>query len=436
MFVTAGMFMFTVVVACAAFSVGNFTAGIVVDKYGPTVASVIHSVLVPIAMLCFGLASADQYGIFMIGGVCMGLGGSFVLLNSFPLAFLSTGNNSALIMAAANCLFDASASIFLPLYILYHDAKVGRAHIFVGFAVISVMLSVMIVPLWFMVEGRSSDDVKSEDLLPDSNSPAEQSMPSPIVKLVASSIELAAVVTTCEAGPNAGGEGFPVSWEGSPSASPVPTTTAPLVGEDLAVNAHWATHLFGAKFWFITGMYTLQSIRAVMYMVVVLSILKSLGDERYDFLFTQMYAAGLSSSFLFIGLIHRTYDYIGMQKCFHVVNALGFVWGIIAVIPVLELQVVGFVAFYIYRAYLYSLVGMYFAEVFGPGLSGRLYGAANLFCGAVLLIQYPAYYVTVAYANSNYTYLNIFTLVINIVCTVFAEVAYPLAEILPAETRW
>lgn len=463
-------------IACAAFSIGNFTAGIVVDRYGPTVTAVVHSILIPVAMLCIGFASAEQYGLFMLGGVCLGLGGSFILLNSFPLAFLSDDKEeSAFIMTAANCLFDASASVFLPVYILYHDAKLTRQEIFGGLAAISLILScIVILPLWFIVEYRpsafhlpevselSSPSLLFEESLENSRLPAPNKLDNLAVELVDQALtrtdDINAVVDLAleiPAPPSA-------AQVGLMSASvPLSAAVARIDGDkgvelelgqgssrgdcmhgvenilshneggegegEGETEVAWTAHLLGTKFWFITILYTLQSLRTVVYMVVVLSVLKDLGDEHHGFVYTQVYAAGLSSGFLFVGLIHRTYSSLGMHATFHVVNALGYVWGIVTLIPVLELQILGFFAFYMYRAYLYSLVGMYFADVFGPGLSGRLYGAANLFCGAALLIQYPAYHLTAVYANSNYNYLNIATLALNVVCTVLVEVAYPLA---------
>ena len=103
-------------------------------------------------------------------------------------------------------------------------------------------------------------------------------------------------------------------------------------------------------------------------------------------------------------------DKLGTTFGFVIVQLLSLLLIIILFIPVLWVQVIGFLTFSIFRPLLYICITSYIIEEFGYETFGKINGFNALFNGIFNLIQYPLFYITLHYFNGSYLFLNILQL--------------------------
>lgn len=75
--------------------------------------------------------------------------------------------------------------------------------------------------------------------------------------------------------------------------------------------------------------------------------------------------------------------------------------------PVLEVQVLTFLFFSIFRAFLFSVMAYFSVHRFGPINSGRLYGLTMSIAGTFNFINYPMVLVVNKYWGGDYFYYNL-----------------------------
>lgn len=440
-------------VSTSVFMTGAFIAGIVVDVCGPTVSSILTTSLVSSGFLLLSFAGNDQFDLFMLGGICLGFGGSFAMLNSFPLGFLVEPNKMSFIFTAINCLFDSSGVFFFFCYLLYANTGVGRFTLFLGCACLAGGLGMLMTALWWVMEpelhrrnlvvsadatGESSvtkspdlsamnidDSMDSKDAIESVRKGLELTdifIPTAAVDVMGNDSELVVAVDRVSLDVEAPGGGKDLVRGVNSSAS----------RQSSSEDAPWYTHISSPKFAFVVAYASLQVLRTNTFFGYVKNVLESMGDADTGHLYTQIFIAGLPCSFIFIPLIEYTNARLTVLQSFRLITLIGYLYGIGALVPVLPLQIVTFMSFYLFRAYIYSMMGFYFAYCFGPKHSGRLYGTMTLMASLVNLLQYPAYYLLNAY-RLPLLYLSLFLLFLNGCCSLLVrELLTPLQDSLAA----
>ena len=76
-------------------------------------------------------------------------------------------------------------------------------------------------------------------------------------------------------------------------------------------------------------------------------------------------------------------------------------------IPVLEVQVVTFILFSFFRAFLFSVMAYFSVHRFGPINSGKLYGLMMSIAGSFTFLNYPMVLVVNEYWGGDYFYYNL-----------------------------
>lgn len=397
-------------VSTTVFMFGAFVAGVVVDLYGPTISSMLTTCFISTGFIFLAIAENEQFDLYMLGGVFLGFGGSFAMLNAFPLGFLVEPEKMSFIFTAINCLFDSSGVFFFLCYLVYSNTGVGRASLFWGCAGVTVLLGAVMVGLWYMLEPelhRRTALVMGSDATvcgADGDVPLDSGVELTAVELVVASTDVEGLGIEAD-----------IDATDDSGKSKSKSNSAGVAGVPSA-NCSWHRHLVTPKFAFIAAFASMQVLRTNTYFGYVKNILEGLGDAHTGYLYSQVFIAGLPCSFVFIPLIEWANARLSVLHAFHLITLVGYVYGVGASIPVLPLQVGTFLAFYAFRAYLYSMLGFYFAYCFGPRSAGRLYGSMTLVASAVNLLQYPAYYLLDAY-GAPLLYLSLFLLLVNACCS-------------------
>jgi MFS transporter, LAT3 family, solute carrier family 43, member 3 len=364
-------------------------------------------------MLLLGLAEPDQGSLFMISGFCIGAGGSLTMLNSFPLSFVVENEYIPLIMTSVNCLFDASAVMFLVCYLVYNHFKASRAEIFVTLAVIAAVLYALLSLAWYHCEPElvqqkrllaSSEDESSAEEVPRAEGVELTSTRDRDVSVVSG--KSSELLGDCEVA----GTLSPVGSGKAPSPSPAPPV-------DRTYFTPWTSQLLSTKFIFITLFASICILRSNAYFGVVKESLTRLGDEDTGYLYTQLFVACLPLGFLFIPVINYSLVTHGFMTTFRIISVLGVLYGGFVLVPSLESQVVTFLSFTAFRAFLFSVISTYFARMFGPINAGRLYGSMSIAASAFNFLQYPAFLLL----GSTMFYYNLILLLLAIPAIVLVE---------------
>ena len=438
-------------------------SGVVADFYGPAKTAMVGGALISLSMLLFGIAGKQQEAMYVMAAVCSGMGSSLVYMCGFPLGCLVEPESMSMVMTSLNCLFDASASVFLLVYYLYKGG-VGISEIFIGASILAFVIYESVAVLWFMSEdelynktknldqntelARNSNDgvevsgldVEVEMVIKESNpspsaTPEPESLPqSPVNQ---SSQSLIAVQSTSRKddtlgleegmGNNNGGYS-PVSEQGL-------ETTDRTKSKAYAHNLSLRSLVFRTPFLFVLVFASLNITRVNAYFGTIFDVLTALGDGDHGYLYTQLFFIIVPLSFLFIPVIGYAMSTYGLVNSFHVVNLLSAVTFGVSLIPSLELQIVSFVCFSIYRGYLFSCLGAYFVKFYGIQSAGRMFGMMSFLSSSVSFLLYPAYLLVTIYDNGSVFYIQLAMLLLAIPCYFAIELIlrgayerYPFAD--------
>lgn len=153
--------------AAVGTNVSAFPIGLILDRYGPRIASLIGAVLIFLGSLGLSVAN-ENLDIYVQSYCVLATGGAFLLLSSFTLASL-VPRKSGLIVSAMTGAFDASSGLFLIYRLVYQSLSAPSIETFFSvYCIIPIMI--FVVQLWYMPR-RTSSTV--EELLDDeaANSP-------------------------------------------------------------------------------------------------------------------------------------------------------------------------------------------------------------------------------------------------------------------------
>jgi len=245
------------------------------------------------------------------------------MISNMKLAFAVQPRYFAMVMTTINCLIDSSAVTPLGLYRLYLFG-LSRFSIFAGYALACLVLSVSLAFCWSgspmrILKAKSAEELKS----------AEQ------------------------AEAKEGGES--------------PGSTRPrLHGLSVREQVYSLEFAFGGVF------LTTQLFRCNAYLGINKDLLQSLGDAEQNNLYTQIFSALLPASTLLLPAFDQCMSRGGFVFTFGVVLCLGVAWGVVTLLPSLELQLLAFIAFTNYRALLFGVFFTFLGHSFGNRTFGRI----------------------------------------------------------------
>jgi hypothetical protein len=372
-------------------------AGVLVDRAGPAVSNAVGGFLVVTGFTLVAVSSSSGESYLLPGLMMLGSGGNLSFMSSFTVSFLFPASQS-IILTATNCLFDASSVLFLGLDYL-HRAGVERTEMFLAYTAILGFLFVLTAMLWtfhrkelqeIKAEGSSPTEIVEEESNIENG---EQDLPKGALKEREEREKLRKI------------EEF--------KRLSVPKQMKSIHYTLVLVFA--CTHIFKSN----------------TYLGINKQLLERLGDgdapgSRHNgHLYTTLFVASLPLSAIAIPIIGRLLDNMPFTSdtvcccslwdwrkasTFDLVNTLAIVHSLLTLVPVLEVQLLTFLVFTFYRAFLYSLISTFNARTFGINNVGTVQGSIYTVAAICNLLQYPALIATndPQMGDGDFTYLNIF----------------------------
>lgn len=322
--------------------IASLPAGFLVDCLGPLICSVLSGSICCGGLLLLGLGSPEggdmpTLDLLAAGSILVGSGGGLLFINSMPLAFILPSRMIPFAMATTNALFDGSSVIFLGLYQVYARAKLSRAQIFVGYAILCFVVHLCIALAW-----RGS----------------------PLARL-----RSAKAAEKADADPK-----------------------RPSIRLSMRPRLHGKTfmrQIRSFEFLFVAFFLSTQLFRSNTYLGTNKEILQGLGDEATGWAYTQIFMIILPCAVLLVPLISRCLRKYGFVGAFLTVILLGITWNVLTLIPVLEVQPLTFVSFTSFRAFLYATSFTYLTYTFGSRTCASINGAITPLAATLNALIWP-----------------------------------------------
>eukprot|EP00299_Pterocystis_sp_00344_P016195 c8122_g1_i2.p1 GENE.c8122_g1_i2~~c8122_g1_i2.p1 ORF type:complete len:507 (+),score=119.46 c8122_g1_i2:43-1521(+) len=367
----------------------SFGCGYLVDKMGPRVSNIACFCILTTGSLILALAGPENRILFF--GFCLvGIGGILHSVNTYPVSFIIEKRRMPIFLSSANCLFDASAVMGLLLYLIYKHLNVSRAGVFIGYAFLSLFTHIPSYFLWAPNE-HSLNQQKNA-----ANKPSEDI---PNTENITKHNENNNDYPDTNNNHNNEYSNDPNADDGNDDTNQKPRH--PIQSKT------FTQQLKTREFRFVLFAFCLSVFKSNIYLGTNGLLLRSLGDKKRDYIFTQIFQGVLPCSVLFVPYIEKMMRVHGFLYSFRVVSALGIIYSIITLIPNLEVQCIAAFVYTNYRAIFYSVFGTYMAHTFGPGAVGRIFGAVMIFVAIFNLLQIPALLITNDYLDGDLKWLNL-----------------------------
>jgi len=326
-------------IGSTAVSFLSIPAGMLVDKFGPAVGTVVAAVLeisglIGIAV-CEDVNRETGFDLFLVSFTMISVGGAFTMFNAYSAPFLFKSSMNVVVELTA-CLFDGSCIIF-TFFKMAYDAGVPFSTLwwfFVGLAggVYALLILAWIVNAKELKESRAVDSTPPAE--EEAKSPHADSLPSkPLLEQVRT-LEFVAVCLY--------------------AAIQVPRSNLYLGSVDLT-NREYAL------------LYDWPDVDRV---ISIIGLIIPLG-------------------FLAVPFIEVSIHYLDLIGTFLVCSALGLLFNFLQLVPAPSAQLLGAVVFAAFRAFLFSILAAFNGATFGPTSMGSIMGICMFVSSIVNLGQAP-----------------------------------------------
>ena len=336
------------------YTLGTFTLSLVslpggwfLDTFGVRNTVALSALFEISGLLIFGHSDSLTFDYFIPGAILMSAGGFLIMVSAFPVSFLFP-KWQTVILAAVSCLFDASSitfQLFDPLISI-----TTRSNLFMIYAGIAGVVYTLLILQWSCIPKNKSDNDHENNNDSEKNNDPENNNQNDLNTSVNSSKDS--------------------------------TETIQIKMHDRSITQQ----LRSFEFVFILIFASIQQLRANTYIGLNDQVLFYYGDDgTYIGIFGYMLPAGV----LMIPVIDIAVTKLGLVGALHSTNLLGVAYGVFVLFSNLRLQIVTFVFFAGYRAFLYSVMSTFNAQVFGLRTLGRITGF--VFTGSAIfqLLQTP-----------------------------------------------
>ncbi|KAG7393963.1 hypothetical protein PHYPSEUDO_000140 [Phytophthora pseudosyringae] len=374
-------------VASVAMNAGALPVGMFLDRAGPRVTIALAAVIEVSGLALLALADSQSFDVFVPAYVLIAFGGCITMMASYPASFLIMRYQTA-ILAAISCLFDGSSVMFLVLYAAHERFGWTRRQLFLGLAVVSAGVYLVLIFLWGLNEkslrpkkkpgvnngnGVIVSTPQREQLLGQANDSAY------------GSVEVQRILST----PTMGKEDDAVFR---------------LVDIDITKQVK------SFEFVYVVVYAAVQVLRATIYIGTANKLLENYGNREHGYLYTKVFSFVLPMGFLFVPSIDYLVETRGLSKALLFTNVLGVLYNVIELVPILPLQCVAFFLFTAFRAFLYAIISAFTAKTFGLKNMGSLMGIIFSIGSVISLAEYPAVYISNALFGGDLTVLNVASL--------------------------
>eukprot|EP00656_Telonema_subtile_P014390 TRINITY_DN17373_c0_g1_i1.p1 TRINITY_DN17373_c0_g1~~TRINITY_DN17373_c0_g1_i1.p1 ORF type:complete len:274 (-),score=79.03 TRINITY_DN17373_c0_g1_i1:128-949(-) len=161
-----------------------------------------------------------------------------------------------------------------------------------------------------------------------------------------------------------------------------------------------------AEFSYIVVFAVVNMTRSNLFLGLVADDLKQKGDNTK--LYTKLTSGIVPLGFLAVPVIDKMIRHLGLGRSMDVTLLLGVLYGAISLIPYVPIQLLTALIYTLYRALVFSAIGTYNAQVFGPATMGKVSGAMYTITAPFQLLSYPLVAVTQDVFNNNYEVVSFF----------------------------
>ena len=327
-----------------ALSFVSLPGGWFVDTYGVRATVCLSCVLNVAGLSLFSVSDSIEFNLFIPAACLMSVGGFLCMCGSWPAAFLYS-HWQTIILASISCLFDASSIIPAIFEALSH---IGRRRLFLSYAAWGLILHILMFSMWSCVSNERPNEEYSEIKEQDSRRYSQERMNEDKSNQTGTRHRL----------------------------PPVPLQERSL-----------SQQLRSFQFVFAVVFASCQQLRANAYIGMNNNLLHRYGDNGF---YTETFGWFLPAGVVFIPIIDYAVTRLGISGALHATNALGIIYGTLVLFDKpLELQFGTFFFFAAFRAFLYSVMSSYNAQVFGLRTLGRITGCIFTSSAVFQLLQYP-----------------------------------------------
>ncbi|GMF27920.1 unnamed protein product [Phytophthora lilii] len=372
---------------------GALPVGMFLDRAGPRVTIAVAAVIEVSGLSMLALADSQGFDVFVPAYALIAFGGCITMMASYPASFLIMRYQTA-ILAAISCLFDGSSVIFLVLYAAHERFGWSRRKLFLGLAVVSACVYLLLIFLWGLNE---------KSLRPKRKSGVNNN------GVVVSTPQREQLLVHGKANDNAYGS---VETE-QVVPKRIPSTPTMANGDDAAfrlVDVAITTQMKSFEFAYIVMYAGVQVLRATIYIGTANKLLENYGDREHGYLYTKVFSFVLPMGFLFVPSIDYLVETRGLSKALLFTNVLGVLYNLVELVPILPLQCVAFFLFTAFRAFLYAIISAFTAKTFGLKNMGSLMGIVFSIGSVISLAEYPAVYISNSLFGGDLTVLNVVSL--------------------------
>ena len=151
-------------------------------------------------------------------------------------------------------------------------------------------------------------------------------------------------------------------------------------------------------------------------------MLENLGDADQMYATTKAVGYIIPCGFFVIPFIGATVEGLGLVGSIQVINLLGITYSCLNLIPSLPVQIAAACVYTTYRAYVFSIVATFNAQVFGLRTMGRTQGVVFLFAGFANLSMNPIVAYTQKYLHGDFSWSIVVQLVAVVPLLALAEI--------------
>ncbi|EEY57815.1 uncharacterized protein PITG_00398 [Phytophthora infestans T30-4] len=356
-------------VASVAMNAGALPVGLFLDRAGPRVTIAVAAIVEVSGLAMLAFSDSQTFDLFVPAYVLIAFGGCITMMASYPASFLIMRYQTA-ILAAISCLFDGSSVMFLMLYSAHETFGWTRRHLFLGLAVVSAGVYLLLIFLW----GLNEKSLRPKRRLGvNSNG------------VIVSTPQHDQLLRNGQANESA-------------------------YGTFRLVDIGLIKQMKSFEFAYIVIYAAVQVLRATIYIGTANKLLENYGDRDQGYLYTKVFSFVLPMGFLFVPLIDYLVETRGLSKALLFTNVLGVLYNVIELVPSLPLQCVAFFLFTAFRAFLYAIISAFTAKTFGLKNMGSLMGIIFSIGSVISLAEYPAVYISNVLFGGDLTVLNVISL--------------------------
>jgi len=341
-------------------SIVALPAGILLDSTGTGATLVVAGVVEVAGSVLMATADSKTFDVFLYAYSALGVGGALTMFAAFSGAATASPQVKLAYVSACSCLFDASVIVFQMFYGMNILLGVSRSTLFLGHAVLAAVMYTSMVANYIPIPCCFGGLAPSK--------PSHSMIRAESMKRFHQSVEV---------------EGYG-SIDSQVQDGELKEERIPVKHMDLC------RQLRTYEFWFMVICCSVGILRANLFIGMNPVLLDGLGDHKYHTdAYKQVFNYVLACGFVFIPIIAWCAQLVGLLNSLQIANMIGIVAFAFGLVPLLPVQVLTFIVFTAFRAFLYAIVSAYNLHVFGIGTFGKIQGLMFTLGATINLLQVP-----------------------------------------------